>query len=79
EGHRQRGRLLLLTFLGETRKVSRPPGRDPAYGLKKKSKAKKNLSPNKTPKNHPNKTPETKQSQYPSGQTHPPSRRPKPK
>jgi hypothetical protein len=35
EGHRQRGRLLLLTFLGETRKVSRPPGRDPANSLTK--------------------------------------------
>jgi len=32
-GRRQWGRLLLLTFLGETRKVSRPPGRDPANSL----------------------------------------------
>jgi hypothetical protein len=38
EGHRQWGRLLLLTFLGETRKVSRPPGRDPAYCLNKKAR-----------------------------------------
>jgi hypothetical protein len=35
-GRRQWGRLLLLTFLGETRKVSRPPGRDPANSLSKK-------------------------------------------
>ena len=32
EGHAQWGRLLLLTFLGETRKVSRPPGRIPGSG-----------------------------------------------
>ncbi|TAJ67373.1 MAG: hypothetical protein EPO53_03125, partial [Variovorax sp.] len=37
EGHRQRGRLSLLTFFGETKKVSRPPGRDPAYALRKEN------------------------------------------
>ncbi len=46
EGHRQRGRLLLLTFLGETRKVSRPPGRDPANGLTKKRTLKKHQALN---------------------------------
>ena len=34
EGRAQRGRLLLLTFLGETRKVSRPAGRIPGSGLR---------------------------------------------
>ena len=33
EGRAQWGRLLLLTFLGETRKVSHPPGRIPGSGL----------------------------------------------
>ncbi len=33
EGRRQWGRLSLLTFFGETKKVSRPPGRDPADSL----------------------------------------------
>ncbi len=32
-GRRQWGRLSLLTFFGETKKVSRPPGRDPADSL----------------------------------------------
>jgi hypothetical protein len=37
----------LLTFLGETRKVSRPPGRDPANSLTKENnpKNKKRTSP----------------------------------
>ncbi|RIX75382.1 hypothetical protein D3H34_25410 [Acidovorax cavernicola] len=34
-GRGQWGRLSLLTFFGEAKKVSRPPGRDPASGLKK--------------------------------------------
>jgi len=36
QGRRQWGRLSLLTFFGETKKVSRPPGRDPANGPSKK-------------------------------------------
>jgi hypothetical protein len=37
KGRRQWGRLSLLTFFGEAKKVSRPPGRVPASGSKKKS------------------------------------------
>jgi hypothetical protein len=33
EGHAQWGRLSLLTFFGEAKKVSRPPGRTPGSGL----------------------------------------------
>ena len=33
EGHAQWGRLSLVTFFGETKKVTRPPGRIPGSGL----------------------------------------------
>ena len=39
-GHAQWGRLLLLPFLGETRKGSRPPGRIPGLSLKPTARAK---------------------------------------
>ena len=36
----------MLTFFGETKKVSRPPGRDPANGLTKKRTLKKHQALN---------------------------------
>ncbi|PNG47357.1 hypothetical protein WDL1CHR_05682 [Variovorax sp. WDL1] len=53
EGHAQWGRLSLVTFFGETKKVTRPPGRTPGSGLNPSAPYKQNP---KRP--HPNPPPE---------------------